>query len=47
MKIVEIKLEVLVPDDYHRPGPDILDDMEDRYSNVSLHSIEIVNTKNV
>jgi len=46
MKIVEIKLEVLVPDDY-RPGPDILDDMEDRYSNVSLHSIEIVNTKKV
>ena len=46
MKIVEIKLEVLVPDNYS-PGPDILDDMEDRYSNVSLHSIEIVNTKEV
>ena len=46
MKIVEIKLEVLVPDDY-RPGPEILDDMEDRNSHVSLHSIEIVNTKEV
>ena len=43
MKIVEIKLEVLVPDNY-RPGPDIFDDMEDRNSHVSLHSFEIVNT---
>ena len=39
MKIVTVNLEILVPDDYV-PGPDMLDDMEDRYSSVSLHSIE-------
>lgn len=46
MKIVTVKLQILVPDDYV-PGPDMLDDMEDRYSSVSLHSIEIIKTEKV
>ena len=46
MKIVTVKLEILAPDEYV-PGPDILDDMEDRYSSVSLHNIEIIKTEEV
>lgn len=46
MKIVTVKLEILVPDEYV-PGPDILDDMEDRYSSVSLHSIKVIKTEEV
>lgn len=46
MKLVTVKLEILVPDEYI-PGPDMLDDMEDRYSDVSLHSIEIIKEEKV
>lgn len=46
MKIVTVMLEILVPDAYV-PGPDMLDDMEDRNSSVSLHRIEIVKTEKV
>ena len=46
MKIVTVKLEILVPDEYV-PGPDILDDMEDRYSSVSIYSIKIIKTEEV
>lgn len=48
--VVTVKLDIPVPDEYV-PWPDmlddILDDMEDRYSSVSLHSIEIIKTEQV
>lgn len=46
MKLITVKLEILARDNYE-PNVDILDDLDDRYSPVSIHSLEIIKTENV